>query len=273
VLNQRVSKYREREIEFKSDFDKLNKFVFIEGNFVDFSRMISNLLNNAVEAIEEDKKGKICVSYIVKDEKVEIRIKDNGKGMPKKVVERILSEKRVETTKEEGHGLGVEQVRETVKALKGKMEIKAKEGIGTEFILKFPKVETPKWFADKIELHKGDTVVILDDEVLMHKIWKEKLKKIQGGDTLNVKYFTKGLEALKFLKSMEDKKKAFLLADYKLRGQDIDGIDVIYKSAMKDRHILVTNVYLSEIKDFGKKSEYIKTFPKVIFNDFSLSVD
>jgi hypothetical protein len=71
---------------------------------------------------------------------------------------------------------------------------------------------------------------------------------------------------------MEDKKKAFLLADYKLRNQDIDGINVIDKSGMKERHILVTNVYLSEIKDFDKKSEYIKTFPKVIFNDFSLSV-
>ncbi|MDR3196223.1 MAG: ATP-binding protein, partial [Endomicrobium sp.] len=42
--------------------------------------MISNLLNNAVEAIEM-KKGIIDVSYAVKGDKVEIKIKDNGKGM------------------------------------------------------------------------------------------------------------------------------------------------------------------------------------------------
>jgi nitrogen-specific signal transduction histidine kinase len=273
VLNQGVSKYRKQGIEFKSDFDKLNKFVFIEGNFVDFSRMISNLINNAMEAIEGDKKGIISIETRVKDEKVEIRIKDNGKGMPKEVIERILSEEKVETTKERGHGLGLEQVRETVKELKGKMEIKAKEGEGTEFILKFKKAQTPKWFVDKIVVRKGDTLVILDDEVLMHKIWKEKLKKVQGADTINTKYFTKGVEALKFLKSMKDKGRVFLFADYSLRRQDIDGINVIDKSRMKERHILVTNMYLSEIKDFNEKSDYIKMFPKTLLNDFSLSVD
>ncbi|MDR3306846.1 MAG: hypothetical protein LBS61_04175, partial [Endomicrobium sp.] len=135
----------------------------------------------------------------------------------------------------------------------------SKENVGTEFIITFAKTQSPKWFADKIEIKKGDTVVILDDDPLMYKIWKEKLKKYDKEITL--KFFKKGLEALKYLKSLENKEKAFLIADYELQ-QDINGIDVIEGAGMKDRHALVISAYLSDIKDFSKKSEYLKMFHK-----------
>ncbi|MDR3306723.1 MAG: PAS domain-containing protein, partial [Endomicrobium sp.] len=56
VISQKREQYKEKDIEFKSSLDSANKFVFIKGNFVDFSRMISNLLSNAVEEID-NKKG------------------------------------------------------------------------------------------------------------------------------------------------------------------------------------------------------------------------
>ncbi|MDR1103757.1 MAG: ATP-binding protein, partial [Endomicrobium sp.] len=49
--------------------------------------MLLNLLNNAVEAIE-GKKGEIKVEVRVGEE-VEIRVKDNGKGMPKEMAEKL----------------------------------------------------------------------------------------------------------------------------------------------------------------------------------------
>jgi hypothetical protein len=158
----------------------------------------------------------------------------------------------------------------TIKAMEGKLKIESKENVGTEFIVTFSKTEKPSWFVDKIEIKNGDTVVILDDELLMHNIWKEKLKKYE--EEIEVKYFTKGLEAVKFLKSMEEKEKVFLIADYKLRNQDITGINIIEKSGMKDRHLLVTNICLSDIKEFNEKSSYIKTFPKMYMNDISVSL-
>jgi hypothetical protein len=42
---------------------------------------------------------------------------------------------------------------------------------------------------------------------------------------------------------------------------------------MKDRHLLVTNAYLSDIKDFNEKSDYIKIFHKMYIHDISLRVD
>jgi CheY-like chemotaxis protein len=196
-------------------------------------------------------------------------VKDNGQGMPKEMAEKIMRGEEVKTTKEDGHGIEMGQIMGTIKAMRGKIKIDTKEGEGTEFILTFPKAERPRWFADKIEIKKGGEVVILDDELVVHEVWKEKLKGYEK--EIIVKYFTKGLEALKYLNSLEKKEKEFLIADYELK-EELNGIDIIEKSGMKERHILVTNAYLADIKDFEEKSEYLKIFLKMYIGDISLKV-
>jgi hypothetical protein len=42
---------------------------------------------------------------------------------------------------------------------------------------------------------------------------------------------------------------------------------------MYDRHILVTNQYLSDIKDSEKKREYLKIFPKMYIKDISIDIN
>jgi hypothetical protein len=39
---------------------------------------------------------------------------------------------------------------------------------------------------------------------------------------------------------------------------------------MKERHVLVTNAYLADIKEFNEKSEYIKIFPKMYIDDVTI---
>jgi hypothetical protein len=47
---------------------------------------------------------------------------------------------------------------------------------------------------------------------------------------------------------------------------------VIEKSRLRERYIVVTNVYLSDIKDFDERSKYLKIFPKRYLNDINLSL-
>ena len=268
IIESMRYRYQNREINFKFNEEERVKFAFIRGEYSTFSRMITNVIKNGVEATE-GKKGEIEVREIVKGEEVEIRVKDNGQGMPKEMAEKIMrGEEEVGTTKEDGHGIGMGQIMGTIKAMRGKIKIDTKEGEGTEFILTFQKAGRPRWFEDKIEIKKGEEVVILDDELVMHEVWKEKLKGYEK--EIIVKYFTKGLEALKYLKEKEDKGNVFLIADYELRKQEINGIVVIDKGGMKGRHIMVTNAYLSDIKDFEEKSGYLKIFPKMYINDIRL---
>ncbi|MDR2399566.1 MAG: hypothetical protein LBD61_03970, partial [Endomicrobium sp.] len=153
---------------------------------------------------------------------------------------------------------------------KGKVEIESKEGEGTEFILTFPKSEKPIWFADKIELKKGDTVVILDDEESMHEIWKEVFKKYE--EEITVTYFTKGLETIEYINSLKDKRKVLLLTKYELKGQEVNGIGVVEKSNMKDRHIIITRLHLSKIKEFNEKNGFLKIFSRSLLKDAPISI-
>jgi signal transduction histidine kinase len=249
--------------------DEKNKIVFIKGDYSDFCRMMSNIINNGVEAVE-GKKAEIKVGYEVKGEEVEIRVKDNGKGMSKEMVEKIVKGQEIGTTKKGGHGIGTQQIMGTIKAMRGKIKIESKEGVETEVILTFSECEKPRWFADKIEIKKGDTVVIVNDEESVHMIWKEKLRLYEKDIT--VVYFTKGLEAIEYISSLKDKRKGLLITKYELKGQEVNGIEVIEKSDMKDRHVLVTGLHLSKIRDFSEKRSYLKILYKNLLNDISVSL-
>jgi predicted N-acyltransferase len=131
------------------------------------------------------------------------------------------------------------------------------------------KVESPKWFADKIEIKKGSTVVVLDDDKVSHEVWKEKFKGYEK--EIEVKRFTDVMEAINYLNTMGDKEKekVFLLTAYKFKGQDINGIVVIEKTNMYDKHILVTSQYISDMKNFNEK---VRTFNKMYLSDMPLLV-
>jgi two-component sensor histidine kinase len=270
IVKEKSYQHQDKALKINFNHEEKDKFEFIKGNITDFQRVISNLLNNAVEAIEK-KEGKVEVSYEVKGEEVEIRVRDNGEGMPREMVGKINRGEVVESTKEKGHGIGMEQVIKTVKKMEGQLEVRSKEQEGTEFILRFKKVEAPKWFKDKVKLNKGDTVVILDDDILVHEIWTKRLKKYEMDIT--IKYFSKGIEAIEFINSIEDKSKVFLFVEYELKGQEINGIKVIEKSGMQERHILMTNKYLGDIKEFKNKNNFLKTFSKMYLNDFNININ
>ena len=116
--------------------------VYIKGDKTDFRRMMINVIKNGIEAIE-GKEGEIEVRYEEKGEEVEIKVKDNGKGMSKDMAEKIERGEEVGTTKKEGHGIGMGQVMGVVREMKGKIKVESREGEGTEFILTFPKAESP----------------------------------------------------------------------------------------------------------------------------------
>ncbi|MDR2066662.1 MAG: GHKL domain-containing protein, partial [Endomicrobium sp.] len=161
VIDRKRYECSKKPIQIKYNPDEDNKFVFIRGDFSNFSRMMSNLINNAVEAVENIKKqgeGIVEVSYDVKGVEVEVIVKDNGEGMPQHMVEKINKGEAVGTTKEDGNGIGMEQILGTIKELKGELVVKSKQGEGTEFKLRFAKCEKPKWFVDKIEIKKGSKV-------------------------------------------------------------------------------------------------------------------
>lgn len=98
--------------------------------------MLNNLLKNASEALE--KGGEIRVSaQLVGDSTVEIRVADNGPGMPSEVRDLVIRGIR-RTTKEKGIGIGLPFVYLCCAAHGGSFDIKTDPQIGTAVIVQLP---------------------------------------------------------------------------------------------------------------------------------------
>ncbi|HLX52892.1 MAG TPA: PAS domain-containing sensor histidine kinase, partial [Aquella sp.] len=241
-------RYEHKEVNFIPNFKPLADFAFIQIEPSQFKRMISNLLNNAVEALKNKSDGKIDLRLNANAEWVMITITDNGKGIPQKLIDKIKKGISVTEGKKRGSGIGLTQVCETVQRNFGEMEVLSSEGVRTSILLKFPKIPAPSWIAEEIKISKGDTIVILDDDPSIHGAWDSTLApslvKIPG---LNVRHFSVGGEAVNFINSLSDKEKKniCLLTDYELLHQNINGLQVIEQTKIK-RSTLVTSHYANK---------------------------
>jgi two-component system sensor histidine kinase HydH len=105
---------------------------------------ILNICLNALEAIRDEKqKGQNTKQYCMSIDVTEleknfcITIKDNGPGIDKDLVTRIFDP--YFTTKSEGTGLGLSNVRKILEAHGGSIEVESEKGVGTVFSLYVPK--------------------------------------------------------------------------------------------------------------------------------------
>jgi signal transduction histidine kinase/ligand-binding sensor domain-containing protein len=113
----------------------------------DFGRVLLNLYNNAFYAVSEKKKQQpgnyeptVSVNTRKVNSKVEIRVKDNGNGIPKKVIDKIYQPFFTTKPAGQGTGLGLSLSYDIVKAHGGEIKVETKEGEFTEFVIQIPAV-------------------------------------------------------------------------------------------------------------------------------------
>ncbi len=117
----------------------------------DIGRVLLNLYNNAFYAVTEKKKSSqaaptggaayepiVSVSTIKLSDKVEIRVGDNGNGIPQKVFDKIFQPFFTTKPTGEGTGLGLSLSYDIVKAHGGELKAETKEGDGTTFLIYLP---------------------------------------------------------------------------------------------------------------------------------------
>lgn len=264
IFSEKRFEYSQLPIEFTAHIDQKDYFTTIHISETDLKRTLSNIINNSVDALKEDANGKINVDlYLLPDRQVQIIISDNGNGMPEEVRHKILSNTRVTAGKDDGHGIGFSQIWDTVKSGNGTLEIESEQGKGTKIILIFPQVSPEDWLCTRISLFSDDTVIILDDEQSIHGAWESKFAK--EAPSINRRHFNHGAEVVKFIGALssEEKDKLFLLTDYELLRQGINGLDVIRKTNIQ-RSILVTSHYNDQKVRKQAEQANTKILPKVI---------
>jgi signal transduction histidine kinase len=103
------------------------------------------LINNALYAVDEKKKQidegyepTVSVSTKKTNGKVEISVKDNGDGVPQKVLDKIFQPFFTTKPTGQGTGLGLSLSYDIVKAHGGELKVETKESKGSEFIIILP---------------------------------------------------------------------------------------------------------------------------------------
>ena len=103
-----------------------------------FSRVIENLLANALDALAGQDGGRVTLQWTPsRDGGVEIRVTDNGRGIPRKIQKRIF-EPFFSHGKAKGTGLGMATVKRIMDEHKGTVEVASEEGQGTTITLWLP---------------------------------------------------------------------------------------------------------------------------------------
>jgi two-component system, NtrC family, sensor kinase len=136
-------------VTIKTDFDEsIGKIKVIPQ---DIGRVILNLITNAFYAVNEKKKQQpdgyepiVTVSTkrlgtpLGDRGKIEIKVSDNGNGIPQKVLEKIFQPFFTTKPTGQGTGLGLSLSYDIIKAHGGELRVETKEGEGAKFTIQLP---------------------------------------------------------------------------------------------------------------------------------------
>lgn len=135
ILEPRLKK---QEIKLIKEFE--NNKVLIFGDAVQFEQLITNLVNNSIDAVDHNGEIKIRVNKI-HGNKVQIIISDNGKGIDEHIREKIFTPFFTTKKGNKGTGLGLYIVKNICKNHNAEIECRSQTNHGTEFSITFKGVK------------------------------------------------------------------------------------------------------------------------------------
>ena len=112
-----------------------NRFL-VHGDYDQLSRVFTNLINNAMEAIPNEKEGQIEIKIFSNKANHVVSVSDNGSGIDSALQDKIFEPNF--TTKSSGMGLGLAMVKNICESLNGNIRFETTEGKGTTFFVSIP---------------------------------------------------------------------------------------------------------------------------------------
>ena len=163
------------------------------GSASELREVITNLLNNAVDAMPQG--GEIKIKTYREDNHIVVTVEDTGAGIPEYIKDRIFdpffTTKGVQST-----GLGMSVSYGIINRHRGTISVDSIEGQGTTFTIKLPisekVIEVEKAKRIEGETRKAKIMVIEDEEVVRNILFK--ILKLGGHEVEVVSDGHKGIE-------------------------------------------------------------------------------
>lgn len=112
--------------------------VKINADRTHINRLFTNLIQNALQAMNDKKRSHIVIEETVTDHKVQVKVSDNGSGIPAEMRSKIFTPNF--TTKTSGTGLGLAMCKGIVEQSKGSIWFETRTGEGTTFYVELPLI-------------------------------------------------------------------------------------------------------------------------------------
>lgn len=259
VISQKRYEWQENSCEIHVSVQKEAKiaWLFLAPNII--KRVLSNLLNNAYEALTD--RRHIYLDCFVLNNKLILHIKDTGNGIAADKIPIILEGISLKN----GNGLGLSGARKAMESLGGELQLISKEKEGTTITLLFSLAESPDWFPKSIALTASKPILFLDDETSIHKFWMNYVRPIR------LNHFTNSQDVLEWVKNNpEQKEQMMLLSDHELGDNSKTGLDLLEELQLGKRGYLIT----SHAEELTIQQRCIQTgiylIPKCILEEITL---
>lgn len=145
IFEAEIAIQEKREIHLITDLEQSSSTLFIHSDPERIKQIIINLLTNAIKFTH---KGKITFGYKIKNENLEIFVKDSGIGIPEDKIEQIferfgqVGDKRQKQVT--GTGLGLTISKYLVELMGGKIWVVSETDIGSTFYFTLPYKKSDK---------------------------------------------------------------------------------------------------------------------------------
>lgn len=219
-------------IEIKGIIDPSATMIGSSVSSSDLSRVLSNIVNNSIDATRGRSEGNICVKVSKSNNKILIAIDDNGIGIKPETLHKIRSIGG--SDKIGGHGLGLNHAKEVILKAQGTFDIQSIVNKGTVVTVELPITPRPVWCADHIPIGSDDKILVLDDDECAILLWRDRFV---GRDVFYIK------DSEEFDLRQYPKDKFRYIFDYEISGNAMTGLDLIRTNNLADRAVLVTSYF------------------------------
>ncbi len=236
IVSEKRNEYKNRPDVHISLETHSTRDYFVEIRRSDFSRAISNIVNNSIEAQRSGSPVYIVLHVEKNNNKIEIVVSDNGKGIESKYISEIFEYGK--SFNKNSSGIGLNQAKEYIESENGNIVIDSCVDQGTTLKISLNEVAPPTWYTSEI-ISNSKQIVVLDDDESIHNLWEEKL----NSKDFIITHLRSSKEFYQWAET-NNINDYFYLIDLELINFTETGLDLISEFQLQNSSTLVTSHFM-----------------------------
>jgi signal transduction histidine kinase len=271
VTEKRLQNRSNLDVELNFNSSQGSYGIFVAVVAQDLKRILSNLLNNAYEAIEGP--GHIDIKIYRESNEIRIVISDSGKGIPPEIIAQLGIQGKT-VGKVGGFGIGLYHAKTTIERWAGRFTIESSVGRGTSVSIILPSANPPGWFVSRLEIRPNSSLIVLDDDSSIHQVWlsRGESAKLKNAN-IDMFHFSNPEQIKSWLERNSDQiSNSIFLFDFELIGHNETGLDIIETFKIEKNAVLVSSRF-EETQIIERCLRLgVRIIPKILADDVPISI-